>query len=80
MIIVSLHFTNEITKSNTYMVSSEPNKSHPHQWDWPTSPMDRVHIDYFEYNKNNFSITMDSYCKWLDFEIVSHWDIKNTNV
>ena len=37
-------------------VSNESNKSQPHQWDWTTHPMDRVHVDYFEYNKNNFLI------------------------
>ena len=39
--------------------------------------MDRVHIDYFEYIKNNFLIMMDIYSKWLDVEIVSHCDTKN---
>ena len=35
-------------------VSNEPNKSQPHLQDWPTNPMDRVHIDYVKYDKNNF--------------------------
>ena len=42
--------------------------------------MDRLHIDYFEYNKNNFLITVDSYSKWLDVERVSHCDTKNTTL
>ena len=44
-------------------VSNEPNKSQPHPWDWPTHPMDPVHIDYFNYNKNYFLIMLDSYSK-----------------
>ena len=31
-------------------VPNEPKKSQPHPWDWPTNPIDRVHIDYFEYD------------------------------
>ena len=61
-------------------VSHEPNKSQPHPWDWPAHPMDQVHIDYFEYNKNNFLIMVDSYSKWLDVEILSHCDTTNTTL
>ena len=39
--------------------------------------MDWVHINYFEYNKK---VIVDSYGKWLDFEIVSHCDTKNTTL
>ena len=55
-------------------VPNEPNKSQPHPWDWPAHPMDQVHIDYFEYNENNFLIVVDSYSKCLDVEIVRHCD------
>ena len=56
------HEIDNIVKScqSCEKVSNEPNKSQPHPWDWPTHPMDRVHIDYFEYNKNNFLIMVDS--------------------
>ena len=42
--------------------------------------MNRVHIDYFGYNKNSFLIMVDSYSKWLEVEIVSHCDTKNTTL
>ena len=29
---------------NCENVSNEPKKSQPHPWDWPTNPIDRVHI------------------------------------
>ena len=57
--------------------SNEPKLSQPHLWNWPTNPVDWVHKDYFEYNKNEFLIMVDSYSKWLDVEIVSHFDTKN---
>ena len=56
------HEIDNIVKScqSCEKVSNESNKSQPHPWDWPTHPMDRVHIDYFEYNKNIFLIMVDS--------------------
>ena len=35
-------------------VSNKSNESQPDPWDQPTNPIDRAHIDYFEYNKNTF--------------------------
>ena len=76
------HKIENIVKScqNCEKVSSESNKSQLHPWDWPTNPVDQVHIDYFEYNKNDFLIMVDSYSKWLDVEIVSHCNTKNTTL
>ena len=42
--------------------------------------MDRVHIDYFEYNKNNFLIMVDSHSKLLNVETVSHCDTENATL
>ena len=36
---------------NCKKISNEPNKSQPHPWSLPANPIDRRHIDYFEYNK-----------------------------
>ena len=63
---------------NCEKISNEPNKSEPHPWDWPANPMDRIHVDYFEYNSNDFLIMVDSYSKWLDVEIIKTCDSKNT--
>ena len=63
---------------NCEKISNEPNKSEPHPWDWPANPMDRIHVDYFEYNSNSFLIMVDSYSKWLDVEIIKTCDSKNT--
>ena len=44
-------------------LSNSPNKSSPHPWDWPIEPMDRVHIDFFEFENNKFLAMVDSYSK-----------------
>ena len=35
-------------------LSNNPNKSLPHPWDWPFELMDRLHIDFFEFENNKF--------------------------
>ena len=47
-------------------VANEPPKSVPHPWDWPTGAMDRIHVDYFEYERDMFLIMVDSFSKWVD--------------
>ena len=44
---------------NCEKISNESNKSEPHPWDWPSNPIDRIHLDYFEHNNNNFLIMVD---------------------
>ena len=58
--------------------SNVPPKSDPHPWSWPTKPMDRVHVDYFEYNDVDFLIMVDSYSKWVDVEIITKCNSTNT--
>ena len=62
---------------NCEEVSNEQSNSQTHPCDWPTKLMDWIHINYFEYNKK---VIVDSYGKWLDFELVSHCDTKNTTL
>ena len=40
--------------------------------------MDRIHIDYFEYNGINFLLMVDSYSKWLEVEMIRKCDTSNT--
>ena len=40
-------------------LSNNPNKRPPHPWDWPIEPMDRVHIDFFEFENNTFLAMVD---------------------
>ena len=59
-------------------VSNEPAKSIIHPWKWPVRAMDRVHIDYFEYNNYNFLLMVDSHSKWLEVESVKKCDSDKT--
>ena len=36
-----------------------------HPWQWPTRPMQRVHIDFCESEKCHFLILIDSHSKWV---------------
>ena len=58
--------------------SNAPAKSDPHPWSWPTKPMDRIHIDYFEYNDVDFLLMVDSYSKWVEVEIITKCDSSRT--
>ena len=59
-------------------VSNEPAKSIIHPWQWPVKPMDRIHIDYFEYNNSNFLLMVDSHSKWLEVEEIKKCDSYRT--
>ena len=36
------------------IVSNEPSKSIIYPWKWPVKSMDRIHINYSEYDNYNF--------------------------
>ena len=59
-------------------VSNEPAKCIIHPWMWPVKPMDRIHIDYFEYEKKNFLLMVDSLSKWIEVEKISKCDTHHT--
>ena len=59
-------------------VANEPPKSVPHPWDWPTDVMDRIHVDYFEYERDMFLIMVDSFSKWADVEIMRNTNSQST--
>ena len=59
-------------------LSNNPNKSPPHPWDWPIEPMDRVHIDFFEFENNKFLAMVDSYGKWIEIKVANSWKTDNT--
>ena len=43
-----------------------PSKLPLHPWKWPTRPFQRVHIDFFEFEKRNFLVLIDSHSKWVE--------------
>ena len=44
--------------SDCAIVANSPPKNKPHPWDWPTKPMDRVHLDLFGPFCNNYCLVM----------------------
>ena len=59
-------------------LSNNTNKSPPHPWDWSIEPMDRVHIDFFEFENNKFLAMVDSYSKWIEIKVANSWKADNT--
>ena len=59
-------------------LSNNTNKSPPHPWDWSIEPMDRVHIDFFEFENNKFLAMVDSYSKWIEIKVANSWKTDNT--
>ena len=60
------------------IVSNEPGKSIIHPWKWLVKSMDRIHIDYFEYDNYNFLLMVDSHSKWLEVAPIKKCDSDNT--
>ena len=40
--------------------------------------MDRVHIDFFEFENNKFLAMVDSYSKWIKIKVANSWKTDNT--
>ena len=59
-------------------VANEPPKSRDHAWSWPTKPMDRVHIDYFEYDSKPYLILVNRFSKWMEVKVMHKTDTMNT--
>lgn len=43
-----------------------PNKCALQKWDWPSTPFERIHIDYMFFEGNYFLIITDAHSKWLE--------------
>ena len=52
---------------NCAKVANWPPKCKPHPWDWPTGPMDRIHLDFFGPFYGSCCLVMvDSYSGWIE--------------
>ena len=40
--------------------------------------MDRVHIDFFEFENNTFLAMVDSYSKWIETKVANSWKTDNS--
>ena len=47
-------------------VKKNPPKVQLHHWEDTSRPFQRIHIDYAEYQKENFLVIVDSYTKWIE--------------
>ena len=56
---------------NCQEAANEPPRARPHPWQWPSGPMDRIHLDYFgPFLGQNCLLMVDSFSKWGDVDIV----------
>ena len=56
------------------MVNFKPSTSVTTPWPKATSPWERVHLDYFQYDSRSFLILEDAFSRWID-----EWPVKSTN-
>ena len=47
-------------------LGKSPPRAPLYPWKWPAKSWKRIHIDFFEKDKLNFSIVVDAYSKWLE--------------
>ncbi|XP_045769765.1 uncharacterized protein K02A2.6-like [Maniola jurtina] len=59
-------------------VADLPPKSPLVPWSWPSSPFERVHIDFFEFKKVSYLILVDAHSKWLEVVPMSTTTAANT--
>ena len=53
-------------------------KSLVHPWTWPDKAMDRVHIDFLEYNDKSILLLVDAYSKWAEAKLMTKTDSAST--
>ena len=49
-----------------------------HPWHYPSTPWERVHIDYGKWNKRDFLVTVDAFSKWPEVKVVSSTTTQKT--
>ena len=59
------------TCSGCQLMQAEPSTAPVHPWEWPSSPWQRIHIDFtgpFEFFGCMFLIVVDAHSIWLEVE------------
>ena len=46
------------------ITAAMPGQAAHHPWQYPSTPWERVHIDYWEWNKTDFLVMVDAFSKW----------------
>ena len=49
-----------------------------HPWQYPSTPWERVHIDYGEWNKTNLLVLVDAFSKWPEVKLMSSTTTQKT--
>ena len=49
-----------------------------HPWQYPSTPWERVHIDFGEWNKNNLLVLVDAFSKWPEVKLMSSTTTQKT--
>lgn len=60
------------------LVRNDPVKGPTIPWRYPERPMERVHIDYAEFEKQNYLVIVDAFSKWIDVVQVSSTSTSST--
>ena len=59
--------------------SNAPNAAPPHPWEWPTKPMQRIHLDFFgPFYEHQVLIMVDAYSGWIEAQVVKKIDSTST--
>ena len=53
------------------ITAAKPALATHHPWQYPSTPWERVHIDYGEWNKTDFIVMVDAFSKWPEVKVVS---------
>ena len=49
-----------------------------HPWQYPSAPLDRVHVDFGEWNTKQFLVMVDAYSKWPEVRAMSSMTAQHT--
>ena len=60
------------------ITAAMPAQAAHHPWQYPSSPWERVHIDYGEWNKIDFLVMVDAFSKWPEVKVVSSTTTQKT--
>ncbi|XP_065199099.1 uncharacterized protein K02A2.6-like [Sycon ciliatum] len=52
--------------SHCQALAKAPSKDASHPWVYPTEAFERVHVDFAEFNNQQYLVIVDAYSKWID--------------
>ena len=65
--------------SGCQVTQREPSTVPVHTWEWPSLPLQRIHIDFAgPFLNSMFSVVVDAHSRWLEVERMSSTTSKKT--